>query len=291
MRDCSKALRALIVHELRHTYSISALTGIAEISRSTYYYHKKQQYAEDKYALVKKHILTIYNKHQGRYGYRRITAELNRQGVPMNHKTVYRLMKELHLTCAVRLKKYRSYKGTVGRIAPDLLQRDFHSDKPNQKWVTDVTEIRIHGHKIYFSPILDLFNGEVISYSIYERPVFTMVESMLKKALDKLPAIHELVIHSDQGWHYQMPQYRDLLAEKHVQQSMSRKGNCLDNAAAETFFGHMKSELLYLRFFETKEQFIKELHAYIQYYNNERIKKKLGYRSPVEYREQYLQSA
>jgi putative transposase len=264
---------------------------MAGISRAIYYYHMKQQDAKDKYSVVKRHIVTTFNRHQGRYGYRRITADLHRQGIPVNHKTVYRLMKELHLVCAVRMKKYRSYKGMVGKIAPNLLKRDFTADRPNQKWVTDVTEIHLHGHKIYFSAILDLFNGEIVSYSIYERPVFSMVESMLKKALDKIPDSIDLILHSDQGWHYQMPQYRSLLAEKRVLQSMSRKGNCLDNAMAENFFGQMKSELLYLRFFESKDEFINELHQYVKYYNQDRIRKKLGYLSPTEYREMFLQSA
>lgn len=193
-------------------------------------------------------------------------------------------MKSIGLKCAVRIKKYRSYKGTVGKIAPNLLNRDFIAEHPNQKWVTDITEIQIHGHKIYFSPIIDLFNREVISYRISNRPVYSLVDDMLTDALSKLPDSSNLILHSDQGWHYQMPQYRKRLQAKGIQQSMSRKGNCLDNAIAENFFGIMKSELLYLKFFYSKEHFISELEKYIYYYNNNRIKTRLSNLSPVEYR-------
>lgn len=241
----------------------------------------------DKYQIAKKRIQAIYAKHKGRYGYRRITAALQREGLILNHKTVYRLMKEMELMSNVRIKKYRSYKGSVGKIAPNLLKRKFQADRPRHKWVTDVTEFQIHGHKIYLSPILDLFNGEIVSYSIYERPIMQMVTAMLEDAFDNLPDNTGIILHSDQGWHYQMPQYRQMLLDKGIHQSMSRKGNCLDNAVMENFFGHLKSEMLYNNFFVSKEEFIESLHEYIDYYNNERIKKKLGYLTPVEYRERF----
>lgn len=196
-------------------------------------------------------------------------------------------MKEMNLLANIRIKKYSSYKGRIGKISPNLLKRNFQSERPNHKWTTDVTEIKIHGHKIYLSPILDLFNGEIISYSIYERPVFEMISSMLSQAFERIPDNTGIILHSDQGWQYQMPQYRSMLLNKGIQQSMSRKGNCLDNAVKENFFGHLKSELLYNQFFMSKEELIEAIHAYIHYYNHERIKKKLGYLSPVQYRKQY----
>ena len=194
----------------------------------------------------------------------------------------------MNIKCLVRLKKYKSYKGEIGKVAPNLLARDFKTDKPNAKWVTDVTEFSIFGQKIYLSPILDLFNGEIISYNITYRPAFYLIEGMLDKAFEKIPDNTELILHSDQGWQYQMKKYQRVLKEKGIVQSMSRKGNCLDNSVMENFFGHLKSELLYLQKFDNINHFVDELHKYIYYYNNCRIKEKLKGLSPVNYRNQSL---
>ena len=207
----------------------------------------------DKYKSVKEEITAIYHENKGRYGYRRITAELRNRKLPLNHKTVQRLMKELGLVCRVRTKKYRSYKGEVGKISPNLLDRDFHAEKPNQKWATDVTEFSLFGEKLYLSPILDLHSSDLVSYTISERPVLSMVTSMLDKAFEKIPDGTNLILHSDQGRQYQHRQYQRMLREKGIRQSMSRKGNCLDNAVIENFFGLLKSELLYLQEFRSME--------------------------------------
>lgn len=209
----------------------------------------------------------------------------------MNHKTVQRLMKELGLVCRVRMKKYRSYKGEEGKIAPHLLQRDFHAEKPNQKWVTDVTEFHLFGQKLYLSPILDLCSRDLVSYTISERPVMRMVTSMLEKAFEKIPDETGLILHSDQGWQYQQKVYQRMLREKGIRQSMSRKGNCLDNAVIENFFGVLKTELLYLQEFESMEHFKQELIEYLDYYNNRRIKAKLKDLPPALHRQQALSVA
>lgn len=234
--------------------------------------------------MIKDEIVAIYHENQGRYGYRRITQELHNRNYCINHKTVQRLMKELHLKCMVRVKKYRSYKGKVGKIAPNLLQRNFKADKPNQKWATDITEFAMFGKKIYLSPILDMYNGEIISYNISERPVLSQVLDMVDRAFSTLPDSTNLIFHSDQGWQYQHKQYQKRLREKGIRQSMSRKGNCLDNAVMENFFGLLKSELIYLKKFCSIEEFVIELKNYIDYYNNKRIKSKLKGLSPVQYR-------
>ncbi len=222
----------------------------------------------DKYEAAKAEITAIYHENKGRYGYRRITTELHNRKYSLNHKTVQRLMKELGLVCHVRMKKYRSYKGEIGKIAPNLLNRDFHAEKPNQKWVTDVTEFSLFGEKLYLSPILDLFSSDLVSYTISDRPVLSMVTSMLDKAFEKISDGTNLILHSDQGWQYQHKQYQQMLREKGIRQSMSRKGNCLDNAVIENFFGLLKSELLYLQEFESMEHFKQELIEYLDYYNN-----------------------
>ena len=252
--------------------------------RSTYYYHVKQMKKQDKYATVKAEIQSIYHENMGRYRYRRITMELHNRGYHINHKTVQRLMNILQLKCMVRIKKYRSYKGDVGKVAPNILKRDFRATAPNQKWTTDITEFALFGTKLYLSPILDMYNGEIISYNISERPVLNQVMDMLDKAFVKIPDDTNLIFHSDQGWQYQHKQYQKRLEQKGIRQSMSRKGNCLDNAVMENFFGLLKSELLYLREFNSLDEFKVELEKYIDYYNNKRIKSKLKGLSPVQYR-------
>ena len=267
------------------------LLEVAHLARATYYYHEKRLTMVDKYGDVKEAIAAIYHENKGRYGYRRITTELRSSGFPLNHKTVQRLMKELGLVCRVRMKKYRSYKGEVGKIAPNLLQRNFEAATPNQKWVTDVTEFSLFGHKLYLSPILDLCSRDIVSYSISDRPVLSMVNEMLEKAFEKIPNGTNLILHSDQGWQYQHKQYQRMLKAKGIRQSMSRKGNCLDNAVIENFFGLLKSELLYLQEFESMEHFKAELIDYLDYYNNRRSKAKLKGLPPAIHRQQALSVA
>jgi putative transposase len=244
----------------------------------------------DKYETIKELIKSIYHKHKGRYGYRRITDELNNRGIIINHKTVLRLMKVLGLKSMIRIKKYNSYKGEQGKIAPNILERNFKATAPNQKWATDITEFNVSGKKLYLSPIIDLFNQEIISYELTERPMFNQVTMMLKKAFKKIPDNINLILHSDQGWQYQMKQYQFLLKEKGITQSMSRKGNCLDNAIIENFFGILKSELFYLKKYNSISQLKQEINGYIIYYNNERIKSNLNKMSPIQYRAHYYQN-
>lgn len=261
------------------------------MARASFYYHIKQLQLPDKYETLRKQIIAIYHAHKGRYGYRRITIELRNRAIMVNHKTVERLMKQCGIKSLVRIKKYRSYKGSVGKIAPNILERNFESLSPNKKWVTDVTEFALFGQKRYLSPILDLYNGEIISYTISSHPNLLMVTKMLSKALKGVKNNSELILHSDQGWHYQHATYQQMLKKKGVTQSMSRKANCLDNAVMENFFGLLKSELLYLRKFSSIENFEIELKEYIFYYNNLRIKQKLNGLSPVQYRTQSLNIA
>lgn len=216
------------------------------MARSAFYYQQTALQLVDKYAAVKDQIKAIYEHHKGRYGYWRITESLRRQGRLINHKTVQRLMDDLQLRSLVRIKKYRSYRGTIGQIAPNLVNRDFGAARPNEKWVTDVTEFKVDGNKLYLSPVLDLFNGEIVAYTTARRPLFKMIGTMLKKAFSRLKQNDRPILHSDQGWQYQMDKYRHLLKERAINQSMSRKGNCLDNATMKSFFGTLKSEYFHL---------------------------------------------
>lgn len=198
------------------------------------------------------------------------------------------VMGTMGLKSLVRPKKYRSFKGDVGQAAPNELQRQFDAHAANQKWVTDVTEFNVAGKKLYLSPVLDLYNGEIVAFEIAERPIFKLVSSMLKKALKKLGPDDRPMLHSDQGWQYRMPAYQRLLRERGMVQSMSRKGNCLDNAAMESFFAVLKSEFFHLQKFTSLDELKAGLKRYIHYYNHDRIKLKLKGLSPVQFRTQPL---
>lgn len=207
------------------------------------------------------------------------------KGYTLNHKTVLKLMRILDLKGKHRKnEKYHSYKGEVGKIADNILKRDFHASKPFEKLTTDVTQFKVCDEKVYLSPVMDLYNREIVSYSISTSPNLWQIRDMLDGLFAKLPADASPVFHSDQGWQYQHAEYQRLLAEHNITQSMSRKGNCMDNGAMENFFGRLKVEMFYGEKFENVNVFIDELKRYIDYYNYERISMKLKGMSPVQYR-------
>lgn len=277
-----------MIEELRRDHPLTMLLKAAKMSRSTFYYHMSKKGERDKYAEVKEQLRQIYQQHHGNYGYRRMTFALRQKGIYLNHKTVLKLMQEEGLKCLNRRKKYHSYKGQLGKIADNLLKRNFQSEHPNEKWVTDITQFNVSESRVYLSPILDLFNREIISYEISISPEFRLVDSMLKKAIKKTPNTKGIILHSDQGWHYQMKRYSAELEKSGIRQSMSRKGNCLDNAVIENFFGILKSEMFYGRRFKSVNEFIQRLKSYLKYYNEERIKLSLNGLSPKQFRLQFL---
>lgn len=269
--------------ELRHQFPLAGLLRLAGLARSTFYYQRAAQAVGDRYEELKTRIREIFDRHKGRYGYRRVTAALRQLGQTVNHKTVQRLMGEMQLRSVVRVKRFRRFDGKGSPVAPNVLQRDFRAGRPHEKWVTDVTEFKVGVQKLYLSPIMDLYNGEILAYETAELPSLGMVESMLRGALTRLRPNERPVLHSDQGWQYRMPAFRQHLERHSIVQSMSRSGNCLDNAVMESFFATLKSEFFHLNDFESVEQLRAGLHDYIRYYNEDRIKLKLG-TSPVDFR-------
>lgn len=260
---------------------------ISKIPRSTYYYHLKA-IKSDKYAYEKQQIAELFEANKGRYGYRRIMVLLRQKGIGLNHKTVLKLMKSLNLKGKKRKNgSYHSYKGEVGKIAENLLKRDFAADEPFEKLTTDVTQFNVCDDKVYLSPVMDLYNNEIISYSVSLSPNLEQIREMLDGLTAKLPERATPIFHSDQGWQYQHAMFQNYLKEHNITQSMSRKGNCMDNGAMETFFGRLKVEMFYGEKFSSVEDFIQKLHEYICYYNNERISLKLKGMSPVQYRTHY----
>ena len=276
-----------------------------EISKSSFYYAKKSLSKEDKDSELKEKIIDIFNENMKKYGYRRITRELKNQGINVNHKKVKRLMCVLGIYAKKPKVKYRSYKGDMNGTVKNLLldkevdgstekvtyKRNFTTTVCNQKWTTDVSEFHISARKLYLSPILDMHNGEIISYDISLHPNYSQITNMLDQAFSKYDNLEGLIMHSDQGWQYQMQQYHQALKNKGILQSMSRKGNCLDNSLMENFFGIMKTEMFYGHEseFKTLEDLQKAMEEYITYYNEKRIKLKLKGMSPVQYRIHSLQ--
>ena len=269
------------------------LLKAAGMARSTFYYRLSER--TDKYASVKDQIRRIYDKNKGRYGCRRVWQALRVAGLVINRKTVARLMHSMSLFGVTPKRHYRSYKGDVGKIAPNTLNRNFTAAGPYEKLTTDISQFVINGVKLYLSPILDMWNGEIISYAISHSPNLALVKKMLKKAFrrirqgrDALLYIpNDVLMHSDQGWHYQHANYQLMLKEHGITQSMSRKGNCLDNSVMENFFGLLKNEFYYVNHFDDEQTFLKGLAEYIKYYNNDRIKLRLSM-SPVQYRQTYM---
>ena len=242
-----------------------------------------------------KEVKQIYQKHNGRYVYRRITLALRKSlSEAVNYKTIAKIMRALQLKSVIRVKKYKSYKGDIGIATANILQRNFKAENPYEKWVTDVTEFKVAGNKLYLSPIMDLFNGEIISYNLSTSPNYRQVKDMLEKAFRRRKKDSkghmQTILHSDQGTLYRLKIYQDLVQENKMIQSMSRKGNCLDNAIIENFFGVLKSELFYLKKYNSILELSKDIREYIKYYNNERIRINLNGMSPVEYRAHHIKN-
>ena len=286
--------------------TINSTDSLPNLPRSVYYYWKERIDPDTKNSDLMDAITTIYTDNHKRYGYRRITLQLKKDGWTVNHKTVKRLMSKLKLYGITPRAKYKSYKGDFnGTVDNKLLYkrvdtkrhrteyiRDFSTTDVNEKWTTDVSEFHIAAGKLYLSPILDMHNREIVSYNISRSPSFVQTTDMLNKAFSKYKNLNHLIFHSDQGWQYQMFQYHNALKERGITQSMSRKGNCLDNSPMENFFGKMKNEMFYGHEFEFKTlgQLQKAMEDYIEYYNNERIQVRLKGLTPCQARNQSIYS-
>ena len=282
-------MKVLAVLSLKAEHRLEVLLRVAGLARSTFFYHQVRLQAPDPHAALKADIAQIFEANKGRYGHRRVHGELGEKGWRVAKKTVLKLMKQLALVCRVRRKKpYSSYRGQAGEVAPNLLERDFTAQGPNQKWVTDVSEFAVAGHRVYLSPVMDLFDRQIISYTAGVSPNLELTNTSLREALKSLDPGQSPLIHSDQGFQYQHVSWRRLIAGAGGVQSMSRKGNCLDNAVIESFFGHLKQEFFTHCEFESVEAFTTELQDYIAWFNHERVHSYLEGLSPVQYRAQAL---
>ncbi|MBQ9103147.1 MAG: IS3 family transposase [Treponema sp.] len=275
--------RAAAIRELRSGYYLNRLLKYFNMGRSTFYENLKPQ--KDKYKEIKSEILDIYYKSNRRKGYRWITSDLKKLGYNINHKTVLRLMQRLGIKSVVRAKKYSSFTGSVsGTAVENIPGRDFSTTEINQKWTTDVTEFKVCGKRVYLSGIMDMHSKELIAHTVGFSPNMKLIMRMIKLAYRKTGNPKNVIIQSDQGWQYRHVSYKHFLKKKNAVQSMSRKGNCLDNAVIENFWGILKTEWFYLNDFDSVDTFLEQLEDYIHYFNYERDSSVLNYRTPVEVR-------
>ncbi|AMU19175.1 MULTISPECIES: IS3-like element ISBmu11 family transposase [Burkholderia cepacia complex] len=281
--------KTTLVDALREEYGLTELLERLDLARSSYFYHRSPIRVADKYADVRRTVAEIFEDNHRSYGYRRVQAALSRQRVFLSEKVVRRLMKQGGLHAArPKRRRYRSYIGEISPAPDNIINRDFHANAPNEKWVTDISEFQIPAGKVYLSPMIDCFDGMVVSWSIGTSPDAELVNSMLDAAIETVTEDDETpIVHSDRGGHYRWPGWLSRVAKAKLIRSMSRKACSPDNAACEGFFGRLKTEMFYPGDWRstTIAEFVEVLNAYVRWYNEKRIKGSLGYLSPIEYRE------
>ena len=279
--------KAVIIDALKNKYSLPNLCRKLCISRSSYYYQEKAIHAEDKYHDIRTKICELFRNNYDAFGYRKIYALLKREGTTLSEKVVRRIMREEGLVVKVhRRRKYNSYKGEISPAVENLINRDFHADKPNQKWLTDITEFSIEAGKVYLSPIIDCLDGMPVSWTLGTSPNARLANTMLKQAIKTLKPGEHPIVHSDRGCHYRWPEWIKILEDAKLTRSMSKKGCSPDNSACEGFFGHLKMEMFYGRNWSnsTLDDLIQAINKYMNWYRTSRIKSTLGGLSPLEYR-------
>lgn len=279
--------KAVLIDALRQKYRLNVLLNKLNMSKSSYCYQENTLQRTDKYADLRIKVKDAFEKAKGRYGYRRIHSMLKKSGIIVSEKIVRRIMSEEHLIVPfVKRKKYCSYIGEVSSAVENVVNRDFHADNPNEKWLTDITEFHIQAGKVYLSPMIDCFDGLAVSWTIGTSPDANLANAMLDNAISTLKESEHPIIHSDRGGHYRWPGWIERMDKANLTRSMSRKGCSPDNSACEGFFGRLKNEFFYCRSWigVSIDEFITELDEYIAWYNEDRIKISLGGMSPIQHR-------
>lgn len=285
LQQLSNREKAMIIDALRDRYCLKELLHLFHLAKSSYFYQQEVMKQPNKYCALREMIVRIFQDSRETYGYRRVNAVLHRDSIVVSEKVVRRIMKEEGLKVfMVKKRKYNSYKGEISPAVPNLINRDFHADRPNQKWLTDITEFHIPAGKIYLSPMIDCFDGLPVAWSIGTSPNAELVNTMLDSAISTLAANEHPIVHSDRGCHYRWSGWINRMNEAELVRSMSMKGCTPDNAACEAFFGRLKNEMFYPYSWNnvSLKQFIDILDEYIQWYASKRIKLSLGALSPLE---------
>ncbi|AOK90567.1 integrase [Paenibacillus polymyxa] len=281
-----KEARFEIIEGMRTRYSLKWLLELAHVSRAGYYKWRKTQQTtqqrKQEEELLESRMLSIHRIHPY-FGYLRMTVALRREGILVNHKKVYRLMKKLGIRSVIR-KKRRFFGKQASVVNANRLDRQFQADSPLSKLVTDITYIRSGERFVYLSVIQDLFNNEIVAWRLSERNDLALVSETLD-VLSKNVNMEGVILHSDQGFQYTSKPFNRKLKRLGMLGSHSRRGNCLDNACIESFFSHLKTEKIYLTKPGTLAKVEQHVREYISFYNENRFQKKLNNRSPIEYRE------
>ena len=290
LEESGTRLKVQAIVILKSHHRLEDLLEAAGMPRATFFYHQKRLSEPDKHAAIKEAILESFEANKHRYGYRRVLLDLRNKGWVVNHKLVYKLMRQMGLRAKIRQRRpYISYAGTKSRIADNKLDRKFTPDKPNTVFVSDVTEFRVAGRKVYLSPVMDLFDRSIVAHTVATSPTAAFTAESLTKAIAACAPKPGWMMHTDQGFQYQHSSWRNLIGDNGGVQSMSRKANCYDNAVMENFFGHVKTEMYHGEVFDTVEDFNQAIDEYIQWYNTERIQQRLKGLTPMQYRNQALE--
>jgi putative transposase len=285
--DLTNREKTLLIDALRATYRVRDLLDALSMARSSYFYHLARLQLPDRYQEVRTDVGRIFEENRRVYGYRRIHMMFRRVGTVVSEKVIRRIMAEEKLVViSRRRRRYSAYQGEITPAVANILQRDFHAQAPSEKWLTDITEFQVSTSKVYLSPVIDCFDGMVVSWTIGTRPDAELVNRMLDLAVTSLGPTECPVVHSDRGSHYRWPGWIERMTNAGLTRSMSKKGCTPDNAACEGFFGRLKSEMYYNRSWRgvSVERFIEQVDEYIRWYNEKRIKLSLEGMSPVEYR-------
>lgn len=276
----------MVIYRHKDEYSISEMCRFFKVSRSGYYDYVKRIDIPAKDLPLAEKIKECQQKNGKTYGYRRVHIWLERQGIHHNPKTVLRIMQKYNLLSEVRRKKYHNYSNVLHKYE-NLLNRDFNADRPNQKWVTDISYIKTGQGILYLSVIRDLYDNSIVAYKTGTEQNINLVLSTIRAAKRKEKVTAELQLHSDQGFQYTSQAYFNLTQSYGITQSMSRRGNPYDNAMAENFFSILKTECIYRAKLRTYEEARLLIGQYIHFYNNERIQLKTKL-TPMEYRSQFV---
>ena len=288
-RELTNREKAAMIDALRAKHPLNELLAMMDMPKSSYFYQREAQRWPEKYTALRAWVKRVFAESRSCYGYRRIHAAIRSAGMVISEKVIRRIMQEEQLVvpCSKKKRRYSSYNGEITPAVDNLVARDFHAARPNEKWLTDLTELHIPAGKVYLSPMIDCFDGMAVSWAIGTSPDAELVNTMLDDAIAGLQHGERPIVHTDRGCHYRWPGWVSRMEEAGLTRSMSRKGCSPDNAACEGFFGRIKNEMFYDRSWADVpiDRFIDELDSYLRWYNEERIKMSLGAKSPKVYRQ------
>lgn len=290
LNELSNKEKADITYALKDKYQLKLLLNYLNCSKSTYFYHIANLNKLERYAVLRKEMKLVFESNYSSFGYRRLYDHFKKTSLKVSEKVIRRLMKEENIVViSYKKKKYSSYLGEISPAVPNIVNRDFHSNEPNQKWLTDITEFHIPSGKVYLSPIIDCHGGYIVSWTTGTSPNADLANTMLEKGIETLKDGENPIIHNDRGSHYRWPEWINIVSNHGLTRSMSKKGCSPDNSACEGFFGRIKNEFFYKRNWSNISitTFIDLLNEYLNWYNLKRPKRSLNGLTPNEYRNEF----